>query len=923
MSSSSTVTYTFVYSYSEPWRSQWVSDDKLEALEEAPQSPGQAPPSPDYVPGPEHLLSPDYVPSPEETEQAPLSPDYIPEPEYPEYLVPSDDEVPIEDQPLPADASPIALSLGYVADSDPEEDPKDVLKEDPDDVDESFGDDADDEDEEEASEEEDDDEDDKEHLALADSSAVPIDDPVPSAKNTEAFETDESAPTPPSPRPRKARISIPSVSLLVPSPPLPLPSPPTYTSLTYVDAPLGYRATMIQSRVASPSTHHPSEIPSPPLLLPSTTHKDDIPEADIPLQKRACFTAPTGRHPMSREVGYEITDVWDDMDAQDDRALLRARVNTLFRDRRYHLHTAMLLESEARTREAESARDPEPHDGPADAGSSCYGNGDDSHDSRSGERRQFKKMESVFHISNCTIVCQIKFATCTLQGNALTWWNFHVKTVSHEGEIKKLEIELWNLKVQEFDEVEKYVSGLPDMIQGSVMVSKPKTMQDAIKFATELMDQMICIFAERQARNKRKLDDNSRSNQNQQQPFKRQNVARAYTAGPREKRVYGGSKPLSPAVAANNHRALGENQRVLTCFKCGAQGHYKRDLPKLKNKNQGNQAGNGNVVARAYVVGTAGTNPNSNVITGIPPTQQVEFQIDLIPGAAPVARAPYQLASSEMKELSDQLQELFDKGFIRPVPHLEELQSSHLSWLYLKELNFIVYCDASHKGLSVVLMQNEKVIAYASRQLKIPEKNYMTHDLKLGALVFALKIWRHYMYGTNDYDCEIRYHPGKSNVVADALSWKERIKPLRVRALVMTIGLDLPKQILEAQTEARKPESLKAEDVRGMLVETLRESENPRKEKLEPRADGTLCLNNRSWLPCYGDLRTLIMHESHKSKYSVHPGFNKMFQDMKKLYWWPNMKAHIATFVSKCLTCLKVKVEHQKPSGLLVQLEIP
>ncbi|GJR03848.1 putative reverse transcriptase domain-containing protein [Tanacetum coccineum] len=175
----------------------------------------------------------------------------------------------------------------------------------------------------------------------------------------------------------------------------------------------------------------------------------------------------------------------------------------------------------------------------------------------------------------------------------------------------------------------------------------------------------------------------------------------------------------------------------------------------------------------------------------------------------------------------------------------------------------------------------------------------------------------------SDYDCEIRYHPGKANVVADALSRKERIKPLRVRALVMNIGLDLPKKISEAQTEARKPKNLGAEDMGGMLIENLRESDNPRKEKLEPRADGTLCLNNRSWLPCYDDLRALIMHESHKSKYYVHLGSGKMYQDMKKLYWWPSMKADIATYVSKCLTYLKVKAEHQKPSGLLVQPEIP
>ncbi|GJS50543.1 putative reverse transcriptase domain-containing protein [Tanacetum coccineum] len=268
--------------------------------------------------------------------------------------------------------------------------------------------------------------------------------------------------------------------------------------------------------------------------------------------------------------------------------------------------------------------------------------------------------------------------------------------------------------------------------------------------------------------------------------------------------------------------------------------------------------------------------------------------------------------------------------------------------------DFIVYCDASKKGLGAVLMQREKVISYASRQLKIHEKNYTTHDLELGAVVFALKIWRHYLYGTkctvftdhkslqhilnqkelnmrqrrwlellSDYDCDIRYHPGKANVVADALSRKEREPPLRVRALVMTIGLDLPKQILNAQTEARKPENIKNEDVGGMLIENAKYPEAMRTEKLEPRTDGTLCLNGRSWLPCYGDLRTVIMHESHKSKYSIHPGSEKMYQDVKKLYWWPNMKADIATYVSKCLTCAKVKAEHQRQSGLLVQPEIP
>nr|GEV90600.1 putative reverse transcriptase domain-containing protein [Tanacetum cinerariifolium] len=157
-------------------------------------------------------------------------------------------------------------------------------------------------------------------------------------------------------------------------------------------------------------------------------------------------------------------------------------------------------------------------------------------------------------------------------------------------------------------------------------------------------------------------------------------------------------------------------------------------------------------------------------------------------------------------------------------------------------------------------------------------------------------------------DVKGKSHSLRVNVVADALSQKERIKPLRIRALVMMIGLNLPKK---AQDEARKEENYGTEDLCGMI------------KKLEPRADETLCLRNRSWIPYFGDLRALIMHESHKLKYSIHPGSDKMYQDMKKLYWWPNMKAAITTYISKCLTCAKVKAEYQKPSGLVVQPVIP
>ncbi|GKB24611.1 putative reverse transcriptase domain-containing protein [Tanacetum coccineum] len=230
--------------------------------------------------------------------------------------------------------------------------------------------------------------------------------------------------------------------------------------------------------------------------------------------------------------------------------------------------------------------------------------------------------------------------------------------------------------------------------------------------------------------------------------------------------------------------------------------------------------------------------------------------------------------------------------------------------------DFVVYCDASHQGLGAVLMQRDKVIAYASRQLKPHEENYTTHDLELGAVhILDQKELnmrqRRWLELLADYDCEIRYHPRKANVVADALSRKERIKPLRVRSLVMTIHPNLPSQILKAQTEALKEENIKAENLRGM------------DKAFEIRPDGTHCIKNRSWLPLFGNLRDLIMHESHKSKYSIHPGSDKMYQDLKKLYWWPNMKAIIVEYVGKCLTCSRVKAECQKPSGLLVQPEIP
>ncbi|GJY10220.1 putative reverse transcriptase domain-containing protein [Tanacetum coccineum] len=198
-------------------------------------------------------------------------------------------------------------------------------------------------------------------------------------------------------------------------------------------------------------------------------------------------------------------------------------------------------------------------------------------------------------------------------------------------------------------------------------------------------------------------------------------------------------------------------------------------------------------------------------LSGLPRQRQVEFHIDLVSGATSIAKSSYRLTPSEMQELFEQLQELQDKGFIRP---------SHSPW-----------------GAP-----RDKVIAHTSRQLKIHEKNYTTHDLELGAVVFALKNWKHYFC----YDCEIRYHHGKANVVADALSRKERVKPRRVRAMSMTLQYGVKDKIMIAQNEASK-------------------------------------------IPSIGDVRTIIMDEAYATRYFIHPRADKMYHDLRDIYLWPEI----------------------------------
>ena len=283
---------------------------------------------------------------------------------------------------------------------------------------------------------------------------------------------------------------------------------------------------------------------------------------------------------------------------------------------------------------------------------------------------------------------------------------------------------------------------------------------------------------------------------------------------------------------------------------------------------------------------------------------------------------------------------------------------------------YTVYCDASRVGLGCVLMQHGKVIAYASRQLKRHEQNYPTHDLEMAAVIFALKIWRHYLYGETceiftdhkslkyifqqkelnlrqrrwlellkDYDCTIQYHPSKANVVADALSRKSSgslahisaEKRQLIRGLYELYDQGLRLEVLESgallahfRVKSVLMDRIKTAQCRDpQLMKIMDEVQQGQVDDFVIGDDGTLRLGTRLCVPDVDGLRKEIMEETHHTAYSIHPGSTKMYHDLKGNYWWSGMKKDVAEFVSKCLTCQQVKLEHQKPSGLLQPLPIP
>nr|GFA67538.1 hypothetical protein [Tanacetum cinerariifolium] len=521
-------------------------------------------------------------------------------------------------------------------------------------------DDADDEDGEESSDSEDEEE---EHLALTIPAPARYSS-VSASEETKPFEEGETIATPPPFGYHvAARISFQlhvfmlfcselevERLLTIPTPPLSLVLPTSYPLPPLKPLPIF---------TPLPTSSFPL-----PSSLPSTSGSESIPEADIPLQKRARFTTPIG--------GYEIMDYCHSREVH--TSTLVTQMEALQRDKMAPKRTTRSTQVPPVTpaptvttttiteAQLQALIDQGVSAAMAEAEASRVKNGYGSNGS--GPRlaqavrectyldflkcqplnfkgtegvirltQWFEKMESVFNISNCTAACQAKYAVYTLQGVALTWWNSHVKTVT----LEVAQALPWKtLKKMMTDKVEKYIGGVPDTIHDSVKAAKPKTMQEAIEFATELMDKRICDAVE----NKRKFEGTSGNNQYQPQQNKRQNTGRAYVVGNSDRNMYAGPKPLcskcdyhhegpcpprcnnckrvghltrdcrsQPANANNNNN----NQKGNGCYKCGAQGHCKRNCPKLKNNNRGNQGRNDNAQARVYVVRNAGANLDNAV----------------------------------------------------------------------------------------------------------------------------------------------------------------------------------------------------------------------------------------------------------------------------------------------------------------------
>nr|GEW83727.1 putative reverse transcriptase domain-containing protein [Tanacetum cinerariifolium] len=387
--------------------------------------------------------------------------------------------------------------------------------------------------------------------------------------------------------------------------------------------------------------------------------------------------------------------------------------------------------------------------------------------------------------------------------------------------------------------VELYIKGLPKIIKGETTLSRPATLNEAVRMAHALMEQKIQAKNERIAEGiKRKWENNNQGNNNNnshnhhnQNNNQRQNNARALTTA---QNMRANQTEIAPKCATI--------QSNVVCYECEERGHKIRACSKKDNRR------GKNVQGQAYVIRDAKHNQGPNVVTGLPPPRQVEFKIELIHGVAPITRTPYRLAPSELKELLDQLKELSEKGFIR----LEFFTLGSSGVVRKEERRIFSHNKEDHeKHLKTVLelLKHEKLYA-----------KFLKCDFWLKSVQFLS-------------------HVIDSNGV--------HVDPVKVEAIRNSSAPTTPTE-KELNMRQRR------------WIELL------------SNYDCKFCYHpGQIWLPLFGGIRDIIMHESHKSKYSIHPGSDKMYQDLKKLYWWPNMKADIATFVSKCLTCAKDSQELQ------------
>nr|GEU73563.1 reverse transcriptase domain-containing protein [Tanacetum cinerariifolium] len=1175
---SSAVTYTSVYIDSEPGRVFWGADEELsdggslrvivygyDGLNMLPV----ASPSPDYIPGLKELQTPPAPQAEDKHEPMFIQPhdlDFVPNPVYPKYVAELDlEEDPKEYEDDETEDGPVdyPMNEGDVGDDDDGD---------------SSGDDADDEDEDEKEDEEE-----EEHLAPADFAIViPTDElaaisflPEAEVERLLAMPTPSpsplASPSPPSAGERLARCTTPAV---LPSPPLPLPlhMPPPIDRREDIPeiemlprkrlclSTLGSRYEVGESSTARPTGGQGIDYGFVS-TLDAEARRRGIGEVGYGIRDTWIDPAETVYEiaPMTvREVNTRVTELAElhEHDTQELYALLEdtqdsrtrisqrvtvdsQRVDLLVEDRIAHHETIQIVEDEAyAVREAWAHL--------IGLSQAVYFELQTHYDHSSHEdnRRNVQTARPCFYVD--FMKCQPLNFKGTEGVVGLTQWIEKMESVfqisgcvvENQGEIKKLEIELWDLKVKEnnvsayterfqeltlictkfvadeTEKIDKYVSGLPDNIYRSVKASKPKTLDETIELANDLMDQKLRTYAERQSNNKRNADESFRNNHgHQQQASKRQNVARVYNMGTTERKQYSknfprhfardckssGNANVMNALRNNGVYAVGNAERkenasrdpnsnvvmgtfllnnryasilfdtgadrsfistafsslidivptplgnsydieltdelgsfdviidmdwlrrchaVIVCNEklvrvpygnetltfCGKESNNEREsrlsviscskaqeymakgcqiflahisAKKEEDKSEGKQLKDVPVVWDCPEV-------FPEDLLGLPPARPVEFQIDLIPGAAPVARAPYRLALSEMKELSKQLQKLSEKGFIRPrssVYSKIDLRSGYhqlrvreqdvlktafrtryghyefqvMSFgltnapaVFMDLMNrvcnpyldkfVIVFIDdiliysknekkhKEHLKVILELLKKEKLYAKFSKcEFWIPKVQFLGHVIdSRGIHVDPAKIESIKDWASPKTPTEIRQFLGLAGYYRRFIEGFSKIAKSMTKLTQKGIKFDwgekeenafkLLKQKLcsapilalpegnedfvvycdashkEAQIGSLKPENLEKEDVGGMIRGDIP------KEKLEPRTNGTLCLNDMSWLPCYGDLRSLIMHESYKSKYSIHPSSNKMYQDMKKLYLWPNMKDDIATY---------------------------